>query len=211
MIAVIDFGMGNIHSCLKAISLYTDDFKLTTDPKDLENASGIVLPGDGAFEKAMFNLGELGFIESIHKAIEKQIPLFGICIGFQILFEDSEESTVNEKLISGLGLIKGHVRKFKLRSYKVPHMGWNKLIFNNKKNSKLLEDVQNGEYMYFIHSYRPVDADSSAITANCNYAEEKFPVIVERNNIFGTQFHPEKSDKEGLKILRNFIRIANPN
>ena len=195
MIAVIDFGMGNIHSCLKAISLYTNDFKLTTDPKDLENASGIVLPGDGA----------------IHKAIEKQIPLFGICIGFQILFEDSEESTVNEKLISGLGLIKGHVRKFKLRSYKVPHMGWNKLIFNNKKNSKLLEDVQNGEYMYFIHSYRPVDADSSAITANCSYAEEKFPVIVERNNIFGTQFHPEKSDKEGLKILRNFIRIANPN
>ncbi|MBP7279934.1 MAG: imidazole glycerol phosphate synthase subunit HisH [Leptospiraceae bacterium] len=211
MIAVIDFGMGNIHSCLKAISLYTNDFKLTTDPRDLETATGIILPGDGAFEKAMFNLGELGFLDSIRGAIEKKIPLFGICIGFQILFEDSEESTVNDKLVTGLGLIKGHVRKFRLRSYKVPHMGWNKMIFNNKKKSRLLEEVQNGEYMYFIHSYRPVDADPSAITASCNYAEEKFPVIVEKENIFGTQFHPEKSDKEGLKILRNFIRIANPN
>ena len=134
MIAVIDFGMGNIHSCLKAISLYTNDFKLTTDPRDLETATGIILPGDGAFEKAMFNLGELGFLDSIRGAIEKKIPLFGICIGFQILFEDSEESTVNDKLVTGLGLIKGHVRKFRLRSYKVPHMGWNKMIFNNKKN-----------------------------------------------------------------------------
>ena len=188
MIAVIDFGMGNIHSCLKAISLYTDNFKLTTDPKDLENASGIVLPGDGAFEKAMSNLEELGFIDSIHKAIEKKIPLFGICIGFQILFEDSEESTEKGKL-----------------------MGWNKLIVNARKKSTLLNEVQNGEYMYFIHSYRPVDADQSFVTANCNYAEEKFPVIVEKENIFGTQFHPEKSDREGLKILRNFIRVANPN
>ena len=133
MIAVIDFGMGNIHSCLKAISLYTDNFKLTTDPKDLETASGIVLPGDGAFEKAMYNLNELGFIDSIHKAIERKIPLFGICIGFQILFEDSEESTEQGKLIKGLGLIKGHIRKFRLRSYKVPHMGWNKLLLNSKK------------------------------------------------------------------------------
>ena len=192
MIAVIDFGMGNIHSCLKAISLYTNDFKLTTDPRDLETATGIILPGDGAFEKAMFNLGELGFLDSIRGAIEKKIPLFGICIGFQILFEDSEESTVNDKLVTGLGLIKGHVRKFRLRSYKVPHMGWNKMIFNNKKKSRLLEEVQNGEYMYFIHSYRPVDADPSTITASCNYAEEKFPVIVEKENIFGTQKNPTK-------------------
>ena len=90
-------------------------------------------------------------------------------------------------------------------------MGWNKLIVNARKKSTLLNEVQNGEYMYFIHSYRPVDADQSFVTANCNYAEEKFPVIVEKENIFGTQFHPEKSDKEGLKILRNFIRVANPN
>lgn len=211
MIAVIDFGMGNIHSCLKAISLYTDNFVLTTNPEDLKKASGIVLPGDGAFEKAMFNLNELGFTKSIHDAIENKIPLFGICIGFQILFEDSEETTEEGKLVKGLGLIKGHIRKFKQRSYKVPHMGWNKLIVNTRKKSILLNEVQNGEYMYFIHSYRPVDADPSFVTANCNYAEEKFPVIVEKESIFGTQFHPEKSDKEGLKILRNFIRLANPN
>lgn len=209
MIAVIDFGMGNIHSCLKAISLFTNNFKLTTDPQDLEKASGIVLPGDGAFEKAMSNLRELKFIDPLHNALERKIPLFGICIGFQILFEDSEESTEKGKLVKGLNLIKGHVKKFSLRNYKVPHMGWNKLIINTKKKSILLNEVQNGEYMYFIHSYRPVDADQTSITANCNYAEEKFPVIVEKENIFGTQFHPEKSDKEGLKILRNFIRLAN--
>lgn len=209
MIAVIDFGMGNIHSCLKAIGLFTNDYKLTSDPADLKNATGVVLPGDGAFEKAMQNLDESGFTEALKEFSATGKPLFGICIGFQILFEDSEESTTRGTLVKGLGLIKGHVRRFKQKNYKVPHMGWNKMNLETRKKSSILKDISNGTYMYFIHSYRPVNAESGAIVATCNYAEEKFPVVVEKDKLFGTQFHPEKSDKEGLKILKNFITIAN--
>jgi glutamine amidotransferase len=208
MIAVIDFGMGNIHSCLKAISLFTDNYKLIDRPEDLEKASGIVLPGDGAFEKAMSNLQSQGFIEPMKKIVESGIPLFGICIGFQLLFQDSEESTSKGKIVQGLGYLKGHVKKFKGKKYKVPHMGWNKLILERKKQNKILHGIENGSYMYFIHSYRPVDAESKSIAASCDYYDEKFPVVVEKGNLFGTQFHPEKSDKLGLQILKNFIDFA---
>ncbi len=200
MIAVLDFGMGNIHSCLKAVSLYTKDFHLTANPNDLDTATGVILPGDGAFEKAMSNLNELGFIEKLNSVRERKIPIFGICIGFQILFDDSEESTVFGKNIKGLGFIQGKIRKFSMANFKVPHMGWNKLLIQ-KKNTKLLKNIADNSYMYFIHSYRPVLADTTAVTASCNYAEEKFPVIIEKDAIYGTQFHPEKSDTEGLKIF----------
>jgi glutamine amidotransferase len=206
MISVVDFGMGNIHSILKAISLYTDQFQLTSNPKDIETSTGIILPGDGAFEKAMYNLNELGMVTQIQKAVQNKIPLFGICIGFQILFDDSEESTTFGKHVLGLGLLKGKIRKFTAPNYKVPHMGWNKLIFNSRKKTKLLQNVVDSAYMYFIHSYRPISAELDCVTASCDYADETFPVIVEKDNIYGTQFHPEKSDKEGLKILENFIK-----
>lgn len=207
MISVLDFGMGNIHSCLKAVSLFTKNFQLTSNPNDLENSSGIILPGDGAFEKAMSNLTQIGFAEKLKLAYEKKIPIFGICIGFQILFEDSEESTEFGKHIPGLGFLKGRVRKFSFEKHKVPHMGWNKLIIQ-KKNTKLLKNVANSSYMYFIHSYRPIQESPEYISASCSYAGEIFPVIVEKDNLFGTQFHPEKSDKEGLKILENFIEVT---
>ena len=209
MIAVIDFGMGNIHSCLKAVSLYTDNFFLTNKPADLDKATGVVLPGDGAFEKAMTNLGELGFIPALKDFVSSGKPLFGICIGFQILYEDSEESTIKGKLVPGFGFIKGHIKKFSGKKYKVPHMGWNRLIFNNGKEKKLLKDVENGSYMYFIHSFRPVNAEEGSVVAKCCYYDEKFPAVVEKENIFGAQFHPEKSDKAGLRILKNFISMAN--
>ncbi len=207
MISVLDFGMGNIHSCLKAVSLFTKDFQLTSNPEDLENSTGIILPGDGAFEKAMSNLNEMGFAEKLKLAYEKKIPIFGICIGFQILFEDSEESTVFGKNILGLGFLKGKVRKFSFENHKVPHMGWNRLLLQ-KKNTKLLKNVANSSYMYFIHSYRPINSGSDFVSATCSYAGESFPVIVEKDNLFGTQFHPEKSDREGLKILENFIEVT---
>ncbi|MCE9501616.1 MAG: imidazole glycerol phosphate synthase subunit HisH [Leptospira sp.] len=200
--------MGNIHSCLKAVSLFTKDFKLTSDPADLANATGVVLPGDGAFEKAMSNLTELGFVPALRDFVASGKPLFGICIGFQILYQDSEESTTKGKVIPGFGFIHGHIKRFTGKKYKVPHMGWNRLIFNNGKEKKLLKDVENGSYMYFIHSFRPVNAEENSIVAKCCYYDEKFPVIIEKENIFGTQFHPEKSDKAGLQILKNFIDMA---
>ncbi len=210
MIAVIDFGMGNIHSCLKAISLFTKDFKLITDPDELKNASGVVLPGDGAFEKAMANLRETRMKEALDEYVYFGKPLFGICIGFQILFESSEESAIRDRIVPGFGWIKGNVKRFKGKNYKVPHMGWNKIHISPTKKSSLLEGIPDHSYMYFIHSYRPTGVEDGAILATCSYYEESFPVVVGKGNIFGTQFHPEKSDKEGLKILQNFVRIANP-
>lgn len=210
MIAVIDFGMGNIHSCLKAFSNFTNEFELVSTPEKLETAKGIVLPGDGAFERAMENLESMGFAPVIRKKVAEGVPLFGICIGFQLLYESSEESVTAGKLVPGFGFLKGHVRRFRGRVHKVPHMGWNKLLVNRRKENRILQDIKDGEYMYFIHSYRPVDTDSKSVCASCSYYDEKFPVVVEKDNIFGTQFHPEKSHSEGLKILKNFIKVAIP-
>jgi imidazole glycerol-phosphate synthase subunit HisH len=207
MIAVVDFGMGNIHSCLKAFSNFTEEFELIQTPDKLETAKGIVLPGDGAFGKAMDNLEKMGFAEVIRSRVAQGVPLFGICIGFQLLYESSEES-FSPIPAKGFGFLKGHVRRFRGKIYKVPHMGWNRLHFNPKKENRILEDVSDGEYMYFIHSYRPVDTDLKSVCAYCSYYEEKFPVVIEKGNIFGTQFHPEKSHNEGLKILKNFIKVA---
>ncbi|MCX7999594.1 MAG: imidazole glycerol phosphate synthase subunit HisH [Leptospiraceae bacterium] len=207
MIAVVDFGMGNIHSCLKAFSNFTNEFELVSTPQELEKAKGIVLPGDGAFQKAMENLNSMGLSEVIKAKVKDGLPIFGICIGFQLLFETSEES-LNKQKISGFGFLKGHVKRFKGKNYKVPHMGWNRLHINPRKQSKILQEVQDKSYMYFIHSYRPVDVDYKVVSAECAYYDEKFPVVVEKENIFGTQFHPEKSHKEGLKILKNFIQIS---
>jgi glutamine amidotransferase len=208
MIAVIDFGMGNIHSCLKAISQFTDQFRLISKPEDLEEAKGIILPGDGAFEKAMQNLQAQGLIEPLKAKVESGILLFGICIGFQLLYQDSQESSTPGRLVKGLGFLKGNIKRFKGKNYKVPHMGWNRLILNKKNQNRILNGISDGEYMYFIHSYRPVDTSTKYDCAVCSYYDEKFPVVVEKNNIFGTQFHPEKSHNEGLKILKNFIELV---
>lgn len=208
MIAVLDFGMGNIHSIIKAISQFTNEYQLTSDPEIVKKSKAIVLPGDGAFEKAMYNLEETGLKSAILESVQRGTYLFGICIGFQLLFEDSEETTTKGKLQKGLGIIKGNVKKFPGKTYKVPHMGWNKIYFNSKSKHSLLNNVPNESYMYFIHSYRPVQSETEAVVANCKYGNEKFPVIVEKQNIFGTQFHPEKSGQFGLNILKNFIEIT---
>ncbi|TGK07196.1 imidazole glycerol phosphate synthase subunit HisH [Leptospira semungkisensis] len=208
MIAVLDYGMGNIHSCLKAISLFTSDFAYTKDPETLRSAQALILPGDGHFDKAMFNLNESGLRQFVDDHVTKGKPLFGICIGFQILFEDSDETiSGNQKqIVPGLGYIKGKVRKFKGKNYKVPHIGWNKLYKRNPSKSNLLKNVEDESFAYFIHSYRPVDVESKAVSGVCDYYGERFPAVVEKENICGTQFHPEKSHSFGLKILENFIK-----
>ncbi len=208
MIAVLDFGMGNIHSLLKAISLYTDDFLFTNNPADLSRADKVILPGDGHFDRAMLNLKEAGFIEPIKEHVKKEKPLFGICIGYQVLFEDSDETSKPGQVIGGLGLVRGKIRKFDGKpATKVPHMGWNKLFDIKSKSSKLLRGIQNEAFMYFIHSYRPTGVDRLDGTANCRYYGESFAAVVEKGSVMGTQFHPEKSDKLGLQILKNFIEL----
>ncbi|PJZ71101.1 imidazole glycerol phosphate synthase subunit HisH [Leptospira perolatii] len=208
MIAVLDYGMGNIHSCLKAISLYTKEFSYTKDPEVIRKSDAMILPGDGHFDKAMWNLKESGLKDVLDEYIKLGKPLFGICIGYQILFEDSDETVSGSKntTVQGLGYIKGKIRKFRGKNYKVPHIGWNKLIQRRPKESILLQGIPDQSFVYFIHSYRPVEVEGKAITGLCDYYNEKFPAVIEKGNIFGTQFHPEKSHTFGLKILENFIK-----
>ncbi|TGK28100.1 imidazole glycerol phosphate synthase subunit HisH [Leptospira gomenensis] len=208
MIAILDYGMGNIHSCLKAVSLYTKDFVFTNDKTKIENSKALILPGDGHFDKAMENLNATGLRDTIDKHVQGGKPLFGICIGFQILFESSEEIAqgTRKEQIDGLGYIKGKIRKFQGRDFKVPHIGWNRLQIRKKEKSILLQGIPDQSFFYFIHSFRPTDAEGNAITGLCDYYQEKFPAVVEKNNIFGTQFHPEKSHTHGLKLLENFIQ-----
>ena len=208
MIAVLDFGMGNIHSCIKALSRYSKNVEFTSDHDRIRQADAIVLPGDGHFRKAMENLTESGLDRIIHEFVEQGKPVLGICIGYQVLFDDSDESADGKK-IKGLGLVKGSIRKFSGKSCKVPHMGWNKLHFSGHgKKSALLNDLKEGSFVYFIHSYRPVNVEPEAVKAHCNYYGEEFTAVVEKGNLMGTQFHPEKSDKDGLHIIENFVRIV---
>ncbi|MEM7180395.1 MAG: imidazole glycerol phosphate synthase subunit HisH [Spirochaetota bacterium] len=207
MIAVIDFGMGNLHSCLKAVARYSKDFSLINQPEQMLKAKAVILPGDGAFDAAMRNLHALGFIGPLRDFVSSGGYLFGICIGFQILFEDSDEDLSGKgDLIPGLGFIPGNIRRFRGKPYTVPHMGWNQILISRK--NKILKNIARNEYMYFIHSYRATEVPADAVVANCDYYEEKFPVVIEKDNLFGTQFHPEKSDYEGLKILENFINLV---
>ncbi|GBF49943.1 imidazole glycerol phosphate synthase subunit hisH [Leptospira ryugenii] len=208
MIAVLDFGMGNIHSLLKAISLSTNKFHFTAKPEDIKAADKIILPGDGHFDKAMENLKSQGFIEPLKEHVEKGKYLLGICIGYQVLFEDSDETAKKGSVIQGLSLVRGKIRKFEGKpNIKVPHMGWNKLYEIKAKSSKLLKGVQNETFMYFIHSYRPTGVDRLDTMATCRYYGESFPSVIEKGSVMGTQFHPEKSDRLGLQILNNFIEL----
>ncbi|AXR59898.1 imidazole glycerol phosphate synthase subunit HisH [Leptospira mayottensis] len=210
MIAILDYGMGNIHSCIKAVSLYTKDFVYTKNKATIENSKALILPGDGHFDRAMENLSLTGLRETINKHVSSGKPLFGICIGFQILFESSEEIAQGTKKeqIEGLGYIKGKIRKFQGKDFKVPHIGWNRLQIRRKDKSILLKGISDQSFFYFIHSYRPTSAEGNAITGLCDYYQEKFPAVVEKDNIFGTQFHPEKSHIHGLKLLENFIHFV---
>ncbi len=191
--------MGNIHSILKALRLYIPDTRYSKDPKEISHASALVLPGDGAFQAAMQGLsGELR--ESITEFAQKGRPLLGICIGFQVLFKDSDESHASsENCTQGLGLIPGRIRRFSFTDEtRVPHMGWNRLLYTNKR------EALRKTYMYFIHSYRAVEVPENRVVAYCNYSGDIFPAWIKQANITATQFHPEKSGEDGLAILSSW-------
>jgi len=207
MIVVLDYGMGNIHSILKALELFYPEVRFTNDRQLIKKAKGLVLPGDGHFHTAMIHLKELK--ENIYDHISQKKPLLGICIGFQILFEDSDEVLKESNLstVEGLKLIPGKIRKFstKNKKYKIPHMGWNKLIANTNLFSNVPKYFNH--YMYFIHSYRAVDVDDSYVLTWTEYADERFPSTVKKDHIWGCQYHPEKSDLAGLEFLKDWIKL----
>ncbi len=207
MIAVIDYGMGNLRSVQKALEVVGAKTKVTSDPKDLRSSEKIVLPGVGSFGAAMRELKRLKLVEPLRDAIEAGKPFLGLCLGLQLLFEKSEESPG----IKGLCVLKGESKRFKFAraSLKVPHMGWNNIDRRPETEDhgqKILKGVPNGAYMYFVHSYYVIPKDKSVILTTTDYGIDFVSGIV-KDNIYGFQFHPEKSQEAGLKILRNFVRL----
>jgi glutamine amidotransferase len=202
MIAIVDYGMGNIHSVRKALAYVGAKTIVTSKPGDLQDARKLVLPGVGAFDDAMEQLNSQGLSSAIHDAIRKKKPFMGICLGLQLLFETSQEATVSQ----GLGIVKGQVRRFTASgTLKVPHMGWNQLKAR-AGNCPLLRGVDEGAYVYFCHSYYPHPDETATTAASCDYGVE-FSCMIWQDNVYGVQFHPEKSQTVGLQILKNFVSL----
>ena len=203
MIAVVDYGMGNLRSVAKALERVGADVEVTPDPERIADADGVVLPGVGAFGKCMENLRAAGLEGAVREAAKSGKPFLGVCVGMQILFEESEEFGP----IRGLGILPGRVKRFVPRdsAQKVPHMGWNTLEVKHRVPA--LRGVADGSYVYFVHSYY-VETDDPGIVASTTPYGVNFASSVARGNLFATQFHPEKSQDVGLKMLQNFVGSA---
>lgn len=203
MIAVIDYGVGNLFSLSASLKYIGAQSEITADVNKIKNSSAIILPGVGAFADACKKLQNSGLIPVLREQAEEGKPMLGICLGMQLLFERSFEYGEHE----GLGFIGGDVCPIApdlKQKLKVPHMGWNSLIF--KRPSPIYKYLSDGEYVYFVHSYYAKNCESS-VTATCTYGGIELTASAERGNVFGTQFHPEKSGSTGLKILRAFSEI----
>lgn len=199
MIVIIDYGMGNLRSAQKALEKVGLSARISDNPDDLADADAVVLPGVGAFRDCYLGLKQRGFVEAIYEAVQRGKPLLGICVGLQLLFEYGEEGEGSE----GLGIFKGRVVRFPTFSdntLKIPHMGWN-LVHVVRPNP--LIPIGGDGYAYFVHSYFPQPEEDDIILATCHYGVT-FPCIVGRNNVFGVQFHPEKSQHFGLALLKRF-------
>jgi imidazole glycerol-phosphate synthase subunit HisH len=196
MIAIVDYGVGNLKSVQNALNSMNIPSVITSDNDEIANSSSIILPGVGAFPDAMKNLRDKGLDKVIKTSAKEGKPILGICLGMQLFFEESEEI---EKC-KGLGLLKGTIKKLE-GSIKIPHMGWNDLSFENY--TQILDGIIEGSYAYFVHSYYAEVGEGTLINAYCMY-EKKVPAIVSKGNIFGMQFHPEKSGEAGMKLLKNF-------
>lgn len=202
MIAIIDYGVGNLASVNKAFSFIEYDSIITSDHEEILAADKVVLPGVGAFADAMDSLDKTGMISVIKQIAQKGTPLLGICLGMQLLFDYSTEG--GEK-VEGLGLLKGYVNHFPIdMGLKVPHMGWNSLDI--RQENGIFSGIGPKSYVYFVHSYYLTAENQSDVAAVCEYGI-RFDAAVGRGNIMGTQFHPEKSGDVGLNILKNFAEI----
>jgi glutamine amidotransferase len=199
-IVIIDYGMGNLRNVQKGFEKIGFEAELTRSKKEIEKASAIVLPGVGAFKDCMENLENYGLIEPLLRFIEKGKPYLGICLGLQILFSESEEFGSHK----GLDLIKGKVVRFRPDpEHKVPHMGWNTI--EKEKEVPMLQGVESGDFFYFVHSYYVIPEEAKWISTFTTYGKP-FVSSIWKENLFATQFHPEKSQQKGLKILENFVR-----
>ncbi|GAB2691304.1 imidazole glycerol phosphate synthase subunit HisH [Paenibacillus thermoaerophilus] len=202
MIAIIDYGMGNLHSVSQAVKKLGFEAVVTGDAKEIAAADGAILPGVGAFGDAMANLRQSGLDDAVRAFAAGGKPLLGICLGMQLLFDESEEHGWHR----GLGLLPGRVVRFR-GDYKVPHMGWNELELRQPEHP-LFRGVSGG-HVYFVHSYHALPEVPSDLLATTDY-HQPVTAIVGRGNVSGMQFHPEKSGETGMKLLRNFLELCGP-
>lgn len=201
MIAVIDSGVANLRSVANALKHLGATARIAHTPDDLDGADRIILPGVGAFAAGMAQLRSRGFVEPLRDRARQSVPILGICLGMQLLFERSEEMGEHE----GLGLLKGSIVRFPVDGPKVPHIGWNQL--RQYGAPPLLKGVPAGSYAYFVHSYYAQVASPDMILADTSYGID-FPAVVGQGSVYGAQFHPEKSQYTGLKLLANFMEMA---
>lgn len=202
MIAVIDYDAGNLKSVEKALISLGEEVVVSRDREEIIRADKVILPGVGAFGDAMEKLSRYGLIETIHKVVENKTPFLGICLGLQLLFEESDEAPG----VEGLGLLSGKILRLpSAEGLKIPHMGWNSLKI--RENAALFKGVKDGAYVYFVHSYYLKANDEAVVAASAEYGTH-IHASVESGNIFACQFHPEKSSGVGLTILKNFAKLG---
>jgi glutamine amidotransferase len=205
MIAIIDYGMGNLRSVQKGLERVGFEAVVTRDLGQIESARGVVLPGVGAFSACMENLGKFGLIEAIRRVVRERKPFLGICLGFQLLFSESEEFGQQK----GLDLFGGKVVGFRAdENLKVPHMGWNRI--DKQQDTRFLEGIKSGDYVYFVHSFYVVPQNNGIIATTTDYGAS-FVSSIATDRLFACQFHPEKSQELGLRILANFGRFVAAN
>lgn len=210
-VVIINYGMGNIRSVARGIEHFGVAAILSDDPKKVVKADRVILPGVGAFEDGIDELRKRNLDTALAEFVRKERPLLGICLGMQMLFDDSEEHGLHR----GLGMIEGHVKRIpnKINDHatrKIPHIGWSSLKYSESigdSNNSLLANVRQGEYMYFVHSFMAVPDSQSHVLAECDYEQQPITALVQKDYIFGSQFHPEKSGSPGLKILNNYLEI----
>ena len=201
MITVIDYGMGNLRSVVKAVEKYTPLVRVSSDPASIKDSGGLIMPGDGAFGKAMEHLERMGWLGPLREYIDTGGCFLGICLGYQLLFSTSEEFGEHR----GMDIIAGRVVRFRRPGLKVPHMGWNSVEI--KFPSRFLDGVPDNSFFYFIHSFYPEVEDRDWIVGEAEYGA-RFPCIVGKGNLIATQFHPEKSHRVGLRIVENFVKAV---
>lgn len=200
LIAIVDYGRGNLGSVEKALARVGVEARVTQDPRVVAGAGAVVLPGDGAFHDAMLSLDRLGLLRPLRGALLEGRPFLGICLGYQLLFSESEEFGQGR----GLDVISGVVRRFP-KGLKVPHMGWNQV--DHRGDLAIFRGIPSGAYFYFVHSYYPELADGALGVATCTYGVT-FPAAIAKGSLFATQFHPEKSQRWGLRLIENFAAFV---
>ncbi|MGB7207256.1 MAG: imidazole glycerol phosphate synthase subunit HisH [Pyrinomonadaceae bacterium] len=202
-VIIVDYGTGNLNSVKRSLDILGISSVVSSDPKDIANAEKIILPGVGHFGKAMSNLKRLNLLDPLHDAaLVERKPILGICLGMELMAKKSEEGNA-----SGLGWFEAEIIQFNVsnkKKYKVPHMGWNQICI--KKNSSLMKNVPEFSEFYFVHSYHLKIKNQSDLLNETEY-EVTFPSAIEKDNIFGVQYHPEKSHDAGLQLLKNFIEL----